>query len=62
MDEQRPRVKGILHLCPEGKRLYDEYCRVLDDDSIEAFGTIFVNAWQDYNDHFATCPDCYYTK
>jgi hypothetical protein len=61
MDEPRERVKGMLHMCPEGRRLYEEYCRVLDDESIEAFGTVFVNAWQDYNDHFATCEDCRYS-
>ena len=53
--------KGELILCDEGLKLYNDYCRVLDDESIEAFGTVFVNAWRDYNDHFATCEDCRYT-
>ena len=53
--------KGELILCDEGLKLYNEYCRVLDDESIEAFGTVFVNAWQDYNDHFTTCEDCRYS-
>lgn len=62
MEEPRQRVLGMLHHCDEGKRLYDEYCRVLDDESVEAFGTEFVKAWQDYKDHFASCDECYYSE
>lgn len=60
MDEPRPRVKGMLHLCPEGKRLYDEYCHVYYDDS--KMDDEMLIAWDAYYNHRMECSDCYYLK
>ena len=52
--------KGELRLCSEGQRLYDEYCRILDDSSYEAFGTEFVDAWTAWRLHRLECDSCGY--
>jgi hypothetical protein len=50
--------KGMLHLCPEGKRLYDEYCQVYDDKS--KTGDEMLIAWDAYYNHVMECESCGY--
>lgn len=59
-DKPRTRVMGMMKMCEKGQRLYDEYCRVLDDETIEAFCDEFVTAWRKWDEHRKACKDCGY--
>ena len=50
--------KGLLKLCPEGKRLYDEYCEVYDDESKSDAEMLVM--WDAYYEHRMNCDDCGY--
>lgn len=51
-------IKGELCLCPEGKRLYDEYCSVYDDKSKTDDEMLVM--WDAYYNHIMGCEDCKY--
>ena len=57
--------KGLLKLCSEGQRLYDDYCAKYDDKNIPD-GHNFVSiveameAWDAYYEHRLECSDCGY--
>ena len=50
---------GLLKLCAEGQRLYDEYCvkyddkNISDDEAMEAW-----DAWDAYYEHRLECLEC----
>ena len=50
--------KGRLVLCPEGQRLYDEYCVIYDDPRKTDDG--MIRAWDAYYEHHLECDDCGY--
>jgi len=50
--------KGELHLCPEGQRLYNEYCQVYDDKS-KTDDEMLVE-WDKYYYHVMECKICGY--
>lgn len=52
------RISGELRLCPEGKRLYDEYCQVYDDKS--KTDDEMLSAWDIYYNHRMECNKCGY--
>ena len=47
---------GELKLCPEGQRLYDEYCKVFDDDSVSDDDMLIE--WDAYYNHMMVCENC----
>lgn len=53
-----PTIKGELHLCSEGQRLYDEYCKALDDKTQP--DSVMLEAWDAYYEHRMECDDCGY--
>ena len=50
--------KGLLKLCAEGQRLYDEYCAKYDDKNISVDEA--MEAWDAYYEHRMICDDCGY--
>jgi len=50
--------KGLLILCAEGQRLYDEYCEVYDDESKTDAEMLVM--WDAYYEHRMICDDCGY--
>lgn len=52
--------RGLIHFCDEGKRLYDEYCAMLEDDEIESFGEEFIKIFDAYLEHKQNCSECRY--
>ena len=59
-DKPRTKVMGMLTLCDEGEILYDNYCHVLDDETVEAFGDVFIEAWRKWDEHRKACGVCGY--
>jgi len=49
---------GLLILCSEGQRLYDDYCAKYDDKNISDDEAI--EAWDAYYEHRMICDDCGY--
>ena len=50
--------KGLLVLCAEGQRLYDEYCKVFDDKKCP--DDAMLDAWDKYYEHRMECDECGY--
>ena len=50
--------KGLLILCAEGQRLYDEYCEVYDDESKTDAEMLVM--WDAYYEHRMICDKCGY--
>ncbi len=48
--------KGELRLCPEGQRLYDEYCQVFDDKG--KTDDEMLAMWDAYYEHVMDCESC----
>ena len=52
------RIMGELVLCAEGKRLYDEYCEIFEDESRSDHDVL--EAWDLYYNHRLECDECRY--
>ena len=50
--------KGLLVLCAEGQRMYDEYCEIYDDESKSDAEMLVM--WDAYYEHRMICDDCGY--
>lgn len=50
--------KGLLVLCAEGQRLYDDYCEVFDDATKNDYE--MLDAWDAYYNHRMECSKCGY--
>jgi len=61
MIEPQYHENGRLRTCAEGWDLYQEYCRLLDDDE-KCWTLDFEIAWDKWKAHKKECLACDYVK